>query len=180
MNVPIYIGDIDRAADMNEQQIQDRVWQIIEHVHICMFVTHSRNGLRARPLDARADREGGLIYFLTDMRGTKDNEVIKDEHVCMTFLDPKEKAYLSITGKATIVKDADLAKTYWRKGDEVWWPQREYDPNLLVVRVIPEVAELWDGPASSNVASLEFALARATGTKPNLGENRKVSVSMKH
>jgi general stress protein 26 len=165
---------------MNEEQIRERVWKIIEHIHICMFVTHGRDGLRARPLDARVDREGGLVYFLTDVRGTKDNEVVKDEHVCMTFLDPKDKAYLSIAGKATVIKDAGLAKTYWRKGDEVWWPQLECDPNLLVMRVTPEFAELWDGPASSKVASLEFALARATGTKPNLGENRKVSVTMKH
>jgi general stress protein 26 len=170
---PSLIGPV-----MHDERIQQRVWQIIEHVHICMFVTHGRNGLRARPLDARIDRGGGLIYFLTDVRGTKDNEIANDQHVCMTFLDPKEKAYLSITGKAIVVKDAGLAKAYWKKGDEVWWPQGESDPNLLVVRVTPEFAELWDGPASSNVASLEFALARATGVKPNLGENRKVSVSM--
>ena len=35
-----------------------------------------------------------------------------------------------------------------------------------------------DGPASSAEAALEFAKARLTGTKPNLGENRKVTVDM--
>ncbi len=37
---------------------------------------------------------------------------------------------------------------------------------------------MWDGPASSAVAAFEFAKARLTGVKPNLGENRKVSVEL--
>jgi hypothetical protein len=49
---------------------------------------------------------------------------------------------------------------------------------VCVLRVIPATAELWDGPASSAVAAYEFAKARLTGTKPNLGENRKVTVEM--
>jgi len=47
-----------------------------------------------------------------------------------------------------------------------------------VIRVQPITAELWDGPASQAVAAFEFAKARLTGDKPNLGENRKVTVRM--
>jgi hypothetical protein len=55
------------------------------------------------------------------------------------------------------------------------WP---YDPNVLVMRVELALAEMWDGPASSAVAAYEFAKGRMTGTKPNLGEKRKVAVRM--
>jgi len=47
-----------------------------------------------------------------------------------------------------------------------------------VIRVQPLTAELWDGPASQAIAAFEFAKAGLTGTKPNLGENRKVTVHM--
>ena len=53
------------------------------------------------------------------------------------------------------------------------------DQTLRVLRVEPWTAELWDGPSSSAVAAFEFAKARITGTKPNLGENRKVTVPMR-
>jgi hypothetical protein len=49
---------------------------------------------------------------------------------------------------------------------------------VCVLRVTPVTAELWDGPASKAVAMYEFAKARITGAKPNLGENRKVTVKM--
>jgi hypothetical protein len=50
---------------------------------------------------------------------------------------------------------------------------------VRVLRVEPSRAELWDGPASRLVAAFEFAKARVTGEKPNLGENRKVTVDLR-
>jgi hypothetical protein len=48
-----------------------------------------------------------------------------------------------------------------------------------VLRIEPSVAELWDGPSSAIVAAYEFARARLTGEKPNLGENRKSTLPMR-
>lgn len=156
----------------------DRVWNIISEAHICMLVTNSLDGLRARPLDARPDRKEGALYFLIDIRGSKDDEIEEDSRVCLIFIDPATKTYLSVTGDAAVVKSAALAKKFWKKADEVWWPGREGDPNLRVLRVTPEYAELWDGPADPKVASREFAIAHAKGTKPELGEKIKVVISM--
>jgi len=55
---------------------------------------------------------------------------------------------------------------------------RPDDPNVCLLRVDPLTAELWDGPASAVVEAFEFAKARLTSEKPNLGENRKVTVKM--
>lgn len=162
---------------MAEQKL-DRVWDVMEKVGICMLTTRFDGGLRARPLEARPDREAGLIYFVTDVRGTKDDEIAAHPDVCLTFIDPNDKAYLSITGTADVSRDANKAAEIWRKTDDVWWPDGPTDPNARVLRIEPATAELWDGPASKAAASYEFAKARLTGEKPNLGENRKVTVEM--
>jgi len=156
-----------------------RIWEIVREASVCMFVTTGKKGLRARPLDARPDPAEELIYFLTDIRGSKDDEIAANDEVCLVFVDEKAKAYLSITGTASVIKNEAIAKKFWKETDEVWWPDRERDPNLRVIRVEPAYAELWDGPADPKVASREFALARATGKKPDLGENRKVVVPLR-
>jgi general stress protein 26 len=156
----------------------DRVWEVIERAGICMMVTHFAAGLRARPLEARPDRDAAVIWFLTDVRGLKDDEIEADPNVCLTFVYPKEKVYLSVTGKAFMSRDPERAKALWNEKQQVWWPGGPEDLNLLVMRVEPERAEMWDGPASSAVAAFEFAKARLTGTKPDLGENRKVTVEI--
>jgi general stress protein 26 len=159
----------------NEQL--DRVWDIIEQVGVCMLATRFAGGLRARPLEARPDRDAGLIWFVTDLRSSKEEEIETEHDVGLVFIDAKKKAYLSITARAEVLRDHAKAAEIWKETDNVWWKGPD-DPNVCVLRVIPATAELWDGPASSAVAAYEFAKARLTGTKPNLGENRKVTVEM--
>jgi hypothetical protein len=43
-------------AETDESHI-DRVWEIIEKAGICMMVTWFAGGLRARPLEARPERD---------------------------------------------------------------------------------------------------------------------------
>jgi general stress protein 26 len=163
---------------MNSPQI-DRVWDIIEKVGVAMLTTRFAGGLRARPLEARADRATGVIWFLTDVRSGKDEEMAAAPDIGLVFIDTADKAYLSITGRAEIARDTARAAEIWKSTDLVWWPGGPEDPTLRVLRVEPETAELWDGPSSSIVAAFEFAKARLTGSKPSLGENRKISVPMK-
>ena len=83
---------------MNKQSHLDRVWEVVGKVGVCMMTTHFADGLRARPLEARADRDENVIWFLSDRRGAKDDEIEAYPSICLTFIDPKEKVYLSISG----------------------------------------------------------------------------------
>ncbi len=161
-----------------DSQSTDRVWSILQKHSVGMLTTAFSGGLRARPLDARPDREQGAILFLTDVRGLKDDEVAAHPDVCFAIAAASENIYLSITGRAAILEDAQTAARIWKSTDDVWWPRRENDPNVRVLRIDPATAELWDGPRSSLMASWEFAKARLTGRKPELGEKRKTTIDM--
>ena len=166
-----------RLAGMAEQEKIARVWDIIEKVGVGMLTTRFAGGLRARPLEARPDRDAGLIWFVTDARSGKEHEIEAEQDVGLVFIDPKDKAYLSITARAEVQRDHSKAAEIWKKTDDMWW-YGPNDPNVCVLRVQPLTAELWDGPSSNAVAAFDFAKARLTGQKPNLGENRKVTVKM--
>ena len=163
---------------MSRKDNIDRVWDIIEKAGVCMLTTQFAGGLRARPVEARPDRDAGLIFFVTDLHSAKEDEIKAMPDVGMVFIDSGDKAYLSITGRACVIRDADKIKTAWRKTDEVWWPGGPNDPNVCLLQIEPSTAELWDGPASAVVSAFELAKARLTGAEPNLGENRKVAVKM--
>jgi len=162
---------------MAEQDKTKRVWDIIEKVGVCMLTTQFGGGLRARPVEARPDREAGLIWFVTDLRSGKEHEIEAEHDVGLVFIDPADKAYLSLTARAEVQRDHAKAADIWKSTDSLWWNGPD-DPNVCVLRVRPITAELWDGPSSKAVAAFEFAKARLTGAKPNLGENRKVTVQM--
>ena len=163
---------------MTKQNHISRAWDIIEKARIGMLTTQFASGLRARPLEARADRDAGLIWFVTDIGGAKDDEINADQNIGLIFIDEDSRAYLSITGRASVTRDTAKAKEIWKKTDDIWLQGGPDDPNVRVLRVEPVTAELWDGPSSSAGATLEFAKARLTGEKLNFGENRKVTVPM--
>jgi general stress protein 26 len=165
-------------VEMSEKDSIDRVWDVIEKVGVCMLTTQFVGGLRARPLEARPDRDAGVIFFVTDIHSTMEAEIEATPDIGLVFIDPKDKVYLSITGRARVLRDIEKTKAAWRKTDEVWWPGGPSDPNVCLLRIEPSTAELWDGPASAVVTAFEFAKARLTGEEPKLGENRKVTVKM--
>ncbi|MGA7489718.1 MAG: pyridoxamine 5'-phosphate oxidase family protein [Xanthobacteraceae bacterium] len=161
----------------NVQAGIDRVWEIIDKVGVAMLTTRFSGGLRARPLEARPERAAGLIWFLTDLRSGKDPEIEAEHDVGLVFVDPEDKAYLSITARAEVRRDHAKAAEIWKSTDRAWWSGPD-DPDLRVLRVRPITAELWDGPASAVLTAFEFARAWVTGAEPDLGENRKVTVRM--
>lgn len=162
---------------MPDQPDIERVWDIVEKVGVGMLTTRFAGGLRARPIEPRLDREQGVILIVTDVRGLKDDEIEHRPDVGLVVICATDKAYLSITGRAVVIRDAAMAKRIWQKTDDMWWSGPE-DPNVRVIVLTPVLAELWDGPSSSMVAAYEMAKAKITGEKPDLGENRKVTVKM--
>ena len=145
---------------MMEPNLISRVWDIIEKVSVGMLTTQFSGGLRARPLEARADRGAGVVWFVTDVRGAKDDEIGAAHDIGLVFIDEADHAYLSITGRAFVTRDSAQTKTIWKKTDDAWFPGGPDDPNVRLLRIEPITAELWDGPSSAAGAVFEFANKR--------------------
>jgi general stress protein 26 len=166
--------------DKSEQNHNERVWELIEKIGVCMLTTQAADRLHARPVEARADasdKAAGLIYVVTDMRSTKADEIAARPGVVLTFVDRGENAYLSVTGRAKVLRDVAKTRELWRKTDDLWWSGFD-DPNVCLLRIEAMTAELWDGPASNAVFVWEFLKATVSGAEPALGQNRKVTVQL--
>ena len=93
-----YNGDAKTIAEVKQTQVERQVLEgtslcrlplarhdetrsprssvvFIERVGVCMLTTHSAQGLRARPVEARPDRTAGIIWFVTDLRSSKEHEI---------------------------------------------------------------------------------------------------------
>jgi hypothetical protein len=58
------------------------------------------------------------------------------------------------------------AKAWWRSAD---------DPNIRLVTITPDDAEFWDSPGTV-MSYARMAAAIVTGSRPNVGKDRKVSM----
>jgi general stress protein 26 len=175
---------LSRAQKPNERTILvisrdsqiDHVWNLADKIGACMLVTISGHGMRARPMHALPDREAGCLWFITDQHGAKDDEIKAAPDVCLAFADTGSNSYLSITGRAEVLHDIAKATAIWSDEAQAWWPKGPADPEVRVLRVIPENAEYWDTRGNSIMVALKLTAARVSGRPPDLGENRKVQM----
>lgn len=157
---------------MSDDRTQ-HVWDIMEKSHVCMMVTRDGGELRGRPMGAMPDREERVVWFVTDARAHKDEELRDDPRACITF--QSGNTYLSVSGGAEVLRDMAKLKEIWNTAVDAWFPEGPEDPNVRLLRFSPEQAEYWDGP-NSIVAGLKMAIASARDTRPDMGDNAKVSM----
>jgi general stress protein 26 len=162
--------------NMAEQNPTDRVWSAIEDIRFCMLTSRDGEQLRARPMAAFPDRQAECVWFFTDERAHKDDEIARNPQVCMAFADTKNNTYVSVSGRAELRRDEAKKKELWSVHLQAWFPGGPDDPKVVLLRVEPGEAELWDGTSSSLIYMLETARAAITGTRPNAGDNVKVTL----
>lgn len=152
----------------------ERVWELIETIGICMLTSRDGNDLRARPMAAYFDRDSHAIYFLTDVESHKEEEIARDPHVGLAFADTGRQTYLSVSGLAEISNDRTKIRELWSTPAKAWWDSPD-EPTIRVLKVTPQDAQYWDSPGTA-ISYIKMAAAAISRAKPDLGENRKVDL----
>jgi general stress protein 26 len=152
----------------------DRAWELMKKIGFAMLVTRDGDKLRSRPMSAYLEREENTIYFLTDARHHKDDEIARNAGVNLSFADAGSQKYISVTGNASVSNDRAKIKELFSTPAKAWWSSAD-DPNIRVLKITPDDAEYWDSPGSV-ISYVKMAAAAVTGTRPNIGDNRKVTM----
>lgn len=152
----------------------DRVWELMNKIGFAMLVTSDGDKLRARPMSAYLKREENAIYFLTDARHHKDEEIACDPSVNLSFADAGSQKYVSLTGTAVVDNDRAKIKELFSTPARAWWNSAD-DPNIRVLKITPEDAEYWDSPGTV-ISYAKMAAAAMTGARPEIGDNSKVAM----
>ncbi len=158
----------DATADV------ERAWELMKKIGFAMLVTRDGERLRARPMTAYVQREEDTIYFLTDARQHKDEEIARAPAVNLSFADTGSQKYVSVSGTAAVSNDRDKIRELFSTPARAWWNDAD-DPNIRVLKVRPDEAEFWDSPGKL-VAYTKMAAVVVTGTRPEIGGNRKVGM----
>jgi general stress protein 26 len=152
----------------------DRVWELMKKISICMFAHWDGHELRARPMGAYIRKEDNAVFFLSDARHHADDDITQYAKVCLAFADTTGQNYVSLAGNAEVSRDPAKIRELWGTPAKAWW-QSPDDPNIRIITVTPIEAEYWDAPGKA-VAYVKMAAAALTGSRPNMGENRKVAM----
>ena len=152
-----------------------KVWDLIKDIKVAMLATHAGGEhMHARPMVAVQQKFDGELWFFTDKRSRKVDEVETEEHVLLTYADWDDQNYVSVDGVATMVEDPAKIRELWSEGMRTWFPKGTDDPNVALLKVRVDSAEFWDAPSSTMVHAYGYAKAALTGKRPHPGDTAHV------
>ena len=159
----LIMGDV---KNLTATDAVEKIREIAKDANICMFVTDlSSLPLAGRPMATQEVDEEGNIWFMSDRNSDKNRHIEEDEQVQLFYSHTNNYEYLSIFGRAEIVNDRSKIEKLWTPMAKTWFKEGKDDPNISLIKVIPEDAYYWDTKNNKMVSLIKFAMG-AIGITP--------------
>lgn len=140
--------------------------ELIKDIKFAMLTTVDEEGyLRSRPMATQKEEFDGTLWFFTDLQSSKSHEIDHEHQVNVTYAEPSDQRYVSLSGLGRIVRDKERAKQLWTPMLKAFFPQGLDDPNLALLKIDIHKAEYWDSPSSKAVALFGYLKAVTTGQR---------------
>lgn len=159
---------------MTREQAQE-IWSYIKDIKVAMITNHDEGLLRARPMRHEQHEFDGTLWFFTSKTSGKVGELVQDDRVCATYTDIGKANYVSLSGTARFTDDRALVDKFWNAEAAAWFPAGKDDPNVVLMGIYVDQAEVWDSKSNAMIKLYEVAKANLTGKAPDMHENRKYS-----
>ncbi len=153
-------------------ELTQRAWALATSIRTCSLITMDGGIPKARPMSAHVDGEKQFIAFLASSKSDTVAQLKQNPVVVAMFADVGANKYVTFSGSGEVVNDRALIKELWSPFVKAWWDSPE-DPDIRVLTLSAQQAELWDGPNKLAALAL-MATAAITGSKPAVGDHAQV------
>ena len=152
-----------------------KVAELIKGQRFGFLTTTTPEGkLTSRPMTLQEVEFDGDLWFFAE-RGSHPVQHIQASPQVNVGVG-SGGTWVSLTGHASVVDDVAKKKELWNGGVEAWLPQGPEDPSVVLVKVDADSAEYWESPGNRLATAFSFVKAKATGEKPDTGENKVVNL----
>ena len=127
------------------QKALKKVARLMRDVDFCMFTTHtSRGRLRARPMSNNGAVEfDGDVWFFSAADCRKVREIKANPIVQLSYADLDGWRFVSMTGKAKVVRDLEKKQELWQKELERWFEDGPESEAIVLLKVTPSSVSYW-------------------------------------
>jgi general stress protein 26 len=159
------------------EEQQEHFRRLLSRFSTAMLVTHGQaDSFHARPMALAQIEPDCGVWFLTHRESAKAHEIQTDTRV-LVICQREHDAYLTLSGRATLVENRAKTEAIWKEPFRVWFPDGVEDPDLVLISVIPEDGEFWDNSGFRKIKSfMESAAAYVAGRQPRIEEGEEHGV----
>ncbi|MBO9701103.1 MAG: pyridoxamine 5'-phosphate oxidase family protein [Sporocytophaga sp.] len=131
---------------------------MIKDIKIAMLTTVESNGcLRSVPMTTMQTECEGLVWFFTNFDSQKVEDIRINNCINVTYSDVHKNVFVSVTGKAEVVKDPLKMQELWKPVLTAYFPNGLEDPDLGLLKVSIDEAEYWDSRTGKMIQVWEMS-----------------------
>jgi general stress protein 26 len=162
-------------TELDETGTVGELVELLKEFRTAILVTRDSKGLpRARPLALLRCETDGTLWFSTSP-SPKVDELAADSSVAVICHRPRDEAWVSVSGRARVMKDPAKAKELWNVGMKAWFEGPD-DPALLLIEVKPAHAEYYEPSKPFVVRAFEMVKGMVTNEPPKTGTTKHVEM----
>lgn len=141
----------------------------IKSVRFAMFTTIDAHGhLISQPMTNQEVDADGALWFFTSSSTDLWQNIGASPNVNVSFAEPEDALYVSISGVAERVLDRARIDALWNPMVAAWFPNGKDDPHVVLVKVASSTVQYWDSKENKLTRMVEMAKAVITGSRPDL------------
>ena len=168
----------ENAADrMTREEMIQKVGDLIKDIKMAMLTTEAEDGvLRSRPMATQNSPFDGTLWFFTSANSGKVSELDWNPEVNLSYAEPSDTKYVSISGNGEIVRDRAKMEELWSDIYKAWFPQGLNDPNVCLLKVEVSAAEYWEAKSGKMVQLFGYIKALATSERARGGQHAAMDI----
>lgn len=124
-----------RAGAAASPPIEPIARRIVTAVAYPTFITTDASGRpQARTVQPVPPDSAWIVWFATNPRTRKVREITRDPRVVLHYFDPATLSYVSLIGRARVVRDRATKDAHWLAAWDAFYPDRDTSVVLIAVQ----------------------------------------------
>ena len=172
---------LQRMASKKQEKLSE-LYEMIEDIKTAMFTTRRSDGLLvSRPMATQKRAAGADLWFAADKRTEKVDEIRNDPNVNLSYLHPRKKEWISVSGSAKIVTNRAKIQELWEPDWRAWFGDEggpkdgtPEDPRIVLIGVNIQLAVYLEVNKPTPVILFELVKGMITGKPPDLPEPKAI------
>ena len=149
--------------------------QKAEKIKTAMVTSYTvEKGFKSRPMATADIDPHGNLWFFTEEYHDEADEVSVNNQIAVTYADSNGHTFLSIKGKAVLIKDKELMNKLWNPFIKTFFPNGPLQSNLMLLKVESSELEYWESSKSKIVLFFNILKTNILGELFDEGEHGKI------
>ena len=164
---------------MSKQEQMDTIQAMVKDIKYTMMTTRNgENHLHSCPMNTTETSIGAKeIWFIGHTPSETVDNIKQNAEVNLAYVTQDADKYLSVSGTAELVDDAEKLDELWTVMYNAYFEQGKEDPRVQLIKVVPHGAEYWaNGNAIASAAKMTAAAVTETAIDKSLGENFSIEL----